>query len=421
MGCYGFERPTTPAIDAFASDPDSVVFRTYYVHGAWTKPSTASLFTGLYVHQHGVLTGHDPTGNPAGNEPRTYTTQILADSHETIAERMQAAGYFTVGVVKSRHLVSKYGFAQGFDEYRGPGQAPGGDPGRVEALLDLAERSGRKPFFGYLHLNACHHPFKPRERDRDYMSMFSFDYDEEARQRVGVDFTTAEIGDAIGSGSLDLEPDDVRFLNLVYEAQLRSVDRRLVAPLLEGLRKRNMYENTLLLLTADHGEELYDHQGYDHGHAVWEELVHVPLIVKFPNGRRPEQLGREVSGLTRSVDFIPAILNFIGAPVRDDLPGTPFLRGVFGDESISQTRNEWALVSGEYKLIARSDEPPRLYHLSSDPTEQHDIAAEEPDLVERLQSRLEDLLLAGATEAPRIDDRLTPEAEANLRALGYLR
>lgn len=419
MGCYGFDRPTTPELDALAADPDSVLFRNHYVHGSWTKPSTASLFTGLYAHQHGVLKGHDPKGSPKGEEGQLYSTQVLPDKHETLAERMKKAGYRTYGVVKSQHLVPKYGFAQGFDDYLTP-EVTGRDTRRVERFLELAKQSPDKSF-GYLHVNACHYPFRLNERDAGYMDQFAIPYDEPARQAAGVDFTGPEIGHAIEKEGFKLRPDDVRFLNLVYEAQLRKVDQTLVGALIAGLREAGLYDNTLLIVTADHGEELYEHKGYDHGHAVWEELVHVPMIVKFPRGRRPSVLGQEVTRITRAIDVLPALLDFAGSPVTGGgLPGAAIFRGTFGDISISQARRNWALVDGEYKLIVAGGKP-MLFHLRTDPGEQKDLAAREPERVRLMKTRLEGLLASGAGDAPTVNDRLTPEAEANLRALGYLR
>ena len=416
IGCYGFDRPTSPELDALARDPDTVLFRQHYAQAAWTKPSVASLFTGLYAHQHGVFRGYHPKPAP-GTQEQMYSTQVVADTHLTFAERMKRLGYRTFAVVKSEHLNPRYGFGQGFDEYWTPSQARS-DRRRVERFLDLA-RSSPGPFFGYVHLLACHYPFPPRSRDAEYMERFSFDYDEAARREAGVDFTGPDLRDAVNSGKLRLQPDDIRFLNLVYEARLRRVDRTLVASLLEGLRESGLYDQTLLIVTADHGEELGEHGGYAHGQGVWDEIVRVPLLVKFPRGRRPGSLPREVDRLTREIDLLPAVLDLAGSPVRAGLPGVPIFRGVFPEVSVSQAGLTWALVSGPYKLIAGPGAP-RLYHLPDDPGERTDIAAREPERVKEMTSRLVSVLATGSSTAPVIEESLSREAEANLRALGYL-
>ena len=137
------------------------------------------------------------------------------------------------------------------------------DPGRLAEVLELVDAAPGR-FFGYVHFSATHHPYPPDGRDPDYMEQFGFAYDEEARQQAGADFTTPDVKNAILQGDLRLEPDDERFLHLVYEATLRHVDRDLFGALIEGLKKRGVYESTLIVLTADHGEELYDLEGYAH-------------------------------------------------------------------------------------------------------------------------------------------------------------
>jgi len=119
--CYGFERETSPAIDAFARDLDAVIFRRHHIQGAATKASTASLFSGLYVFQHGVFWGHKIGGGDA-LRPGVFPTKSLSERHHTMAERLGEMGYYTFGVVPTCHLDPKYGFAQGFDDYYTPVQ-----------------------------------------------------------------------------------------------------------------------------------------------------------------------------------------------------------------------------------------------------------------------------------------------------------
>ena len=188
LGCYGFERPTSPAIDALAADPDAVVYRNHHVQGAFTKSSTASLFTGLFPFQHGVVEGHTAKKE---EDWRDVSTQVLAPSLETLAERLGERGLHNWGVVKSRHLVPDYGFAQGFDAYFGPAEVKNDDD-RAEKVLELIDDAPRR-FFGYVHFSATHHPYKEDDRDRAYLERFGFEYDEPARKAVGVDFTTPAI------------------------------------------------------------------------------------------------------------------------------------------------------------------------------------------------------------------------------------
>ena len=416
MGCYGFGRPTTPNIDQFARDPDATVFPRHYVQGAWTKPSVASMFSGAYVKQHGVVLNHKD--NKKKSAWRKYLTQVLSGDYDTLAERMKRLGFRTLGVVKSFHLDAKYGFSQGFDVYEGPDRIHS-DVDRIDRFLDLASTPGA-PFFAYVHLNACHLPFEAADRDADYMASFAVAYDEQARQAEGLDFTTSELVAEIKRGGRRLTKEDRAFLNLIYEAKMRRVDRLLVSRLLEGLKSRGLYDSTLILLTADHGEQLYDHESYGHGNALWEEVVHVPLIVKFPKGTRPAPAG--VPGLTEAVDFLPAIVSWAGGPPDESLPGHRFLQGEYGSFVLGETKNDWFYTDGDIKAMGGRSS--HLFRLSSDPLESDDHFAQDPATHLALTARIEAVMkmYEPLAHAPTpIEIELSPEEEKNLKSLGYLK
>jgi arylsulfatase A-like enzyme len=414
IGAYGYDRPTTPHLDALVTEPDAVLFDRYFVEGNWTKSSTASLFTGLYVHQHGVVSGHNlKNGN-------TFTTQLLSDDHVTLGEQMRDLGFTTFGVVKSEHLVDKYGFAQGFDFYKGP-KGSGGDEGRVRETSRLVE-SLEQAFFGYVHLNACHHPYPERTRHAEFMEVFGGGYPEKERIAAGVDFTGPEVKHAILRDELELEPADKAYLSVLYDAQLRRVDEVMVAPILTSLKRSGRWDRTLLIVTADHGESLNEHGGYAHGGSLWNEVIHVPLIVKFPAGQRPAALPDRVAAAGSNVDLYPSILSFLDHPVPEWLPG----RSLFDDPDpgfvFSQGGNEWAVIQGEDKLYV-ADGTPRLFDLAADPGERRDLAASNPDRVGelfQLAQQVRALEASDAGTAVEIETTLSEEARENLRALGYL-
>jgi arylsulfatase A-like enzyme len=420
LGCYGFERDSSPNLDALARDPDAAVFRRHYVQGTWTKPSTASLFTGLYVFQHKVLTDHQR--GEGGGKRRLFRTQILPERYETLAERFRAAGFLTFGVVKSQQLASEYGFEQGFERYHLPREVKG-DRARVEKALELVRAAPPRRFLGYLHLTACHNPFPKDERSPAYLERYGFPYDEAARAAEGVDFGDIEIKFALREKRVRVTPEDERFLHLVYEAKLRQADETSFAALVRGLKAAGRYDDTLILVTADHGEELLDHGGYHHGYALWEELAHVPLVVKYPKGRRPRGVGPRVDALTQSIDVLPSLLALSGLPQDAKLPGEPALAGSFQPFALVEIKGGgWARVQDGFKLIVEG-EGPRLYDLAGDPGETRDLAAREPARVAALLEatrRLRETLGEGE-EAPSIDTELDAEALESLRSLGYVR
>jgi arylsulfatase A-like enzyme len=409
LGCYGYQRDTSPAIDELARDPNTVLYRRHYVQGTATKPSTASLFTGLYVFQHGVVRGHVMRQVP--DRPGFFPTQNLSDGFETMAERLRGLDYYTFGVVKSYHLDDEYGFSQGFDDYVTPAELSG-EGNRVWKTIELmAQAPG--PFFGYLHLAGCHHPFPPQARHAGFMERYGrdagFRYDEQARIDTGVDFTTARILSAILQGDVVLDPDDARFLNLIYDAKLRGVDEHLVAPLIRALKDMGRYDDTLVILTADHGEELYEHGSYAHGRALWDEIVHVPMIVKFPRGRRPRGLDREIDTITRAVDLLPTLLAFADGEPGDGLPGADIFAERGQGSAFSETEQEWALVQGDH---------------ASDPGETVNLASVRPHRVAAMRqvaAAMRARLASGRPEAPVVETQLSEQAIEDLRSLGYIR
>jgi arylsulfatase A-like enzyme len=418
VGAYGYALETTPTIDRLAADPDAVRFRHHYVQGTWTKTSTASLFTGLFAFQHGVMEGHEPAKE---GQERFFTTQVLDGSFETIAERLKGVGFSTFGVTKSHHLRAEYGFAQGFGEYFGPHETSS-EGKRVDKVLEIVSRA-EAPFFGYLHLAGPHHPYPPSSRDEAFMKRHGFPYDEQARIAAGVSFHTAEIKDRINDGGLRLTPDDVKFLNLVYDAATRRVDERFVADLIAGLEKRKVYDNMLLIVTADHGEELYDHAGYSHGHALWEEVIHVPLVVKFPRGRRPAGLPKEVESVTRSIDLFPSILAFAGQRIPPELPGEDIFDGSGPRFAFSERKGEWALITDGYKLI-EAKAGPQLFDLAKDPAEKVNLAPDDAERLAMMRLVTEGLrrdVVVQPREADWIGTELNEEEVEALKGLGYMR
>lgn len=417
VGVYGYERHLTPAIDAFAADPDAVVFRRHYVQSTATKGSTASLFTGLFPFQHGVVWNQEMVEGASAGQ---YATQVLSEDLETLAEWFQELGFYTFGVVKSRHQVPEYGFSQGFADYYGPEEL-GGDGKRVRKTLELT-RNAPGPFLGYLHLAGVHHPFRMRERHEEVMKEYGFPYDESARAEQGVDFTTSKIKFRINEEGLLLNEEDVRYLNVLYDAKTRRMDQRYLEPLIEGLKEMGHYDDMLIIITADHGEELYDHKGYAHGHALWDEVIHVPFIVKFPRGKKPAALAKEIDAVTQSIDVLPSLLSFHGHTVPEGLPGTDIFLGQPRGSSFAEMRGGWALIQERYKLINTQGSSFLSDH-HEDPQEQANLALHNVEQLESMRNAVTALrqwVAIRPQEAPVKEHAPSPEAIEALKSLGYL-
>jgi arylsulfatase A-like enzyme len=418
LTAHGYERDITPNIDAFAEDPDSVVFLRHYVQGTATKSSTACLFTGLFSFQHGVVWGKEMHKNTSSSGE--YATQVLDEELGTMAEWFQEQGYYTFGVVKSRHQVPEYGFSQGFVDYYGPKEL-GGDGKRVRKVLELT-RNTPGPFLGYLHLAGVHHPFRKRERHKEVMKEFGFPYDESTRADQGVDFTTSEMKFRINEEGLVLDEDDVRYLNLLYDAKTRRMDERYLEPLLQGLKDMGRYDDMLIIITSDHGEELYDHKGYAHGHALWDEVIQVPFLVKFPKGKKPAGLDKRIDVVTQSIDVVPSLLSFYGYPQPEGLPGTDIFLGEPRGSAFAELGQHWALIEDRYKLIMTGGSSFLSDHYE-DPGERVNLALDHEERLESMRAAVNALrqwVAIRPREAPVKNHVPDEEAIEALKSLGYL-
>ncbi len=419
---YGFDRATTPTLNEVAQDPDAVVFQSHYAQAPWTKPSTASLFTGLPVSRHKVYRGH--TRALERNSRKAFVTDRLSDERETMAERMKAAGLSTFAVVWGRQLEPAYGFAQGFDEY--VTQELDNDKDRLARLLEFASNA-KQPFFGYVHFEGCHLPFPQRDRHPDYMREHAVPYDEAARRAEGVDFGNGDLVYKINGSHLDLEDEDAAFLDLTYQAKTRRMDEEIVRPLLDGLRERGLDENLLLVFTADHGEELYEHGKYGHSQGLWDEIVHIPLIVRFPAGTKPASLRASVTAPTQAIGLLPSLMGVVGLPEDPTLPGANLLAGETPPYAVAEMSPIWgdrgyAVIEGDYKLLHIGGGN-QLSHLDTDPGERVNLAAKNPAKAARMAAKalaLKRYFNEMQSAAPMVDVELNPKAIEQLRALGYM-
>ena len=407
LGCYGYGRPTSPAVDAFART--AVQFDDAVASASWTRPATAS-----------ILTGRDPAGHGA----TSLRTGIRPDV-PTMAELLAGAGYATAAVVTNLNVASRFGFDRGFGNFRyleEREERPGIYPSAVElnaAAFPWLDAHHGRPFFLYLHASDAHAPYRPAA--------------EQAARFLPAGLTatiTAEtpLRELLAHPAL-VTPENVAFLAGLYDADVAAVDAG-VGALLEKLDALGVARDTLVILVADHGEEFADHGGLEHGRTLYQELVRVPLIVRLP---RAVGAGRHVAALARQVDLLPTVLALAGVPAPADLAGRPLLTAAGEplpgtDEATFATelaaRQLAGLRSGTWKGIVDDsrDRSIELYDLAVDPEERHDLAATHAVLAGYVRQAIAERRLPARTGgARRVDAPVAdPETERRLRALGYV-
>jgi len=301
LGVYGYRRKTSPNIDAFARD--SVVFTNAIAQSGWTKTSTASILTGLVPFHHGALDRDDAL--PAA---------IL-----TLPLMLRDAGYSRYAAVANGNVAPEFGFGRGFEPYEylnGKEENSGAVAGTVVDTFArwLDRRKTAAPFFAYLHTIDPHDPYAAPP---PYAEQFRADI--KTTLHVALESEIA----ALLKTRPDLTMDGVRSdLIAKYDAEIVYNDA-MFGRAVADLKRRGLYDSALIIFTSDHGEEFLDHGHWGHGHSLYHELIHVPLIVKFPHGR---DAGRVISANVQHADIVPTVLGAARVENRWKLDGDPLMR-----------------------------------------------------------------------------------------------
>jgi arylsulfatase A-like enzyme len=407
LGCYGYERDTSPTIDRLAER--GLKFEWAICQAPTTLPSHMSTLTSLYPTVHGCRMGRKLPG------PRI-----------TLPEYLRESGYGTIGCADGGYMSAWYGFDQGFDlyddRYKGFGAA-------VRTLFRwLDDGNSKNAFFALLHTYDIHSPYDPPE---PYRSMFTDPgYDggfnptsaELMKVRRRVDTTPG-----LGHG---LSDDDVEFIKARYDGGIRYVDG-LIERLVDGLEERGAMENTWLVITADHGEEFAEHDAFLHG-MLYMTVAKVPLIIVSP---KSASLKGSISEIVELTDIMPTFLELAGVSPVDTLQGASMVRLMEGDASgwdnlaFSEHHakgNRRSVISPTLHIITSLEHGEmEVYDYHADPLEQQPL--DDPSRDEEVKALYlvlqewikEQIRLAAGHEgidAAEIDQETIDE----LRSLGYI-
>jgi len=397
---YGYPRETTPQFDRLAAEGER--YAEAWAQAPWTLPAMASILTGLPPHLHGAVR------SPAG------LFGILPDV-KTLAERLAAAGYRTAAVINvvwcSADLSSlDRGFA--LYDYHGSDETNRGhrDARRTtDAAVRWLDELDDAPFFLAVHYFDPHLTYDP---PAPYDAMFEPD----EGPRISAGFGSAEQVFRVRDGRIRLDPRRRESLVARYDGELRFVDEQF-GRLRAELERLGRWDRILVVVVADHGEEFWDHGGFEHGHSHHRELLQVPLIVKRPGG--PAGVVR--SGRVRQIDIAPTVLDFAGIEAADDLPGR-----ILSAEGARYALAEGSLWAGEL-LSLRSDAGTLIvdrtsgamrHYAADDAGELRPLPVDATVQAERIE------LLRAIPGRPTRRDETRRPTEAQLermRSLGYLR
>jgi arylsulfatase A-like enzyme len=424
LGSYGYPRPTSPAIDRIAAA--GARFENAVSTTSWTLPAHAAMFTGLYDSTHGVFdNGHR-----------------LSDRFVTLAEVLHDTGYTTAGFYGGPYLHPTFGLDQGFDTYtscmtRIPEDVSGEEirasakslgntahadvtgPRTRDAVATWLKTIDGRPFFLFLHMWDVHYDYIPPER---YVSLFDPDYDGDL---VSHNFPTNR---RIHAG---MPARDLQHLLALYDGEIRFTDD-ILGQIFGMLEQTGRFSDALIVITADHGEEFFEHGRKGHNETLFDEVIRVPLIFRWP-GNIPG--GRVVQDQVRLIDLMPTLLALAGAdePTQGqqgrDVSPLMHSEPLISEPAIAELQlgnhDIRALRTNSEKLISYADRDFRYYDLHADSLEQHPLPHDQ-ERFGRAQRALR-----GITEsAQRLGKQLTRDDESGvsldsamcrrLRALGYL-
>jgi arylsulfatase A-like enzyme len=405
VGLYGSRLPATPALDALA--PESVVFEHAFAQASWTRPSVPSLLTGLYPSEHGLVDFESRGPKVAAN--------VLSPQVVTLAEGMKAAGYRTAMVGYQAQLSLRFGFGQGFDFYNN--NTMGAE--RIDRrFLGWLDEEPERPFFAYLHYLDIHWPYCPPSE-----TFGKFNSDPDA---IRLCDNWHKLREDIREGVVRLTDSDRAVLAARYAEEMLALDSQ-IGRLFQGLRKRGVWDDTLIVVTADHGEELNERGGIEHGHTLYDELLHVPFVWKLPAAWQKSR-GRRVGELIETRSLLPTLFDLVRQPVAKEVTAPSLLPWVLGrpprkppyEFVAAESNGIYAVRTDKWKLVFTPEKKSfELYDLAADPGERVNVAGQRPEELAQLQRRLSSWrkgLHALTGERTALDDKLTEE----LKNLGYL-
>lgn len=422
VGAYGSGAGLTPNLDAFARE--ATVYRSAYAASPWTLTSMGALASSLPPSRCVVARKN-------GEDPRAYTGRAaLLAGAPLVTVSLQEAGYRTAAELTNPFLADRYGWKRGFDCFRNE------DGSNTDLLLTSRTARGeivteharawlalnrKEPFFLWLHYLDPHAPYDSPDTPENLRKQYPPNW--ETRRTYWYEEMTG--------ASPEERTRYQEFCRRMYAEEVRYADRQ-VGSLLAELRRRRLYGDSLIVIFSDHGEELFEHGGFEHGHSFHQEVLHVPLLVKWPTGVKADPSVTQTVSLAR---LAPTLIELAGLArqASDAATFLPRREGGPGEMVYSEAPlygpDRTALTTDRYKVIYRlpagdGDGSFEVYDRGRDPGEQFDLAS--GGAAAELRDRLREITkraLEARREASRDQPRtglLDEAAKRRLRSLGYL-
>lgn len=415
VGCYGYERNTTPNIDALARH--ALVFKNATSAASWTTPSVAALLSSQYPSTMGI---HE--------KPAKLNTD-----YPLLAEVLKKHGYRTHGIVSFSYLSNRLGFGRGFDEY--DERSHRGHGGIVSPLvttkaLKFLKSGPTQPFFLFVHNFDPHYSYIQHEQ---YNYCPGYQGKIKSGQRI----------DILRDMRPSMSAEDIHYIVSLFDSELAYTDM-FIAKILQELKRQDLYDDAIIVITADHGDEFMERGWIGHTATLYQELIHVPLIIKLPTNR-PGVVEARV-GL---IDVMPTLLSYLGLEAPENLEGRALdlaaPENIGGAPVFSQAKKRmksiyyWqrpgpdrvlakrsVIMDGRKLIYNEATGDKELYDLRVDPAEQVNRYEEDKTVASRLEALLNEWISRtqqkGSPQDPEQDENelFDPEQIKKLKSLGYM-
>lgn len=389
VGALGYPKPVTPTIDAIAKSGFN--FTKNISVASWTVPASMSWFTGVYPSEHG-LTNKFSVFNPPDNI--LSNLKKLSPDLVTLAEVLKDNGYATGGFTGNAGVSGFFGYGQGFDQYFFEKGKFGSMGVSIPKALDWLKEHKDKKFFMFLHGYDMHGQNVPAEGfdyrfvEKGYDRKFTGSAQEQEALRE----------EGLEKGVVNIREEDARFWRAIYDEKIQRTDAKFKG-FMEELKKMGVLDKTIFVLTSDHGTEFYEHKRFDHGFSLFDELIHVPLIIKLPGQKNGKVIKDQVS----SLDIMPTLLDLLevkmpekaktqlrGQSLIPALQGKAVNKDVYSETDYRQYTYKRSVITKDgWKFIYTLENKGReLYNLKSDPKELKNLVEQEPKRAYELEQQL---------------------------------
>jgi arylsulfatase A-like enzyme len=405
LSCYGYHRNTSPNLDRLAAE--SVLYMQAIAPSSWTLPSHASLFTGKFTSSHGARYDNNGPlrlvnaikGSEDWNKVRA---RGLSQNEVTLASILKQKGYLTGAVVGGPWMKKVFGLNKGFEYYddNDIGTLNGRLADQVTAAaVRWIDQSQNKNIFLFLNYFDPHYPYNPPD---DFVTPFF--------QKNPQTF--------------DQLP-DLQKIIASYDGEILYMDYH-IGKLLENLKANNQYDNSMIIVTADHGDLLGEHGKFGHGKYLWQEEIHVPLFIKYPVG---EISPRKSNLRIQLTDILPLICERLGIDIPENIQGDvppeikhPIVAETYPLKAMGQDGFWRAILEKDYKFLWNSENNHRLFNLRNDPAEQFNLIEQKPQVAARMLSNME-RYLADLPEPYPVspEQEIDEDTKKALESLGYIK